>query len=103
VSGTLHRRPQLGLVLEKVRQPAKEYFHELLRGHRRAIRMPEAGYHHVLYRAGFAVSEPHLYPLVGAVAAQVLVSDRAAGQVPLVLSLARAFPAGSPSHSGSLK
>ena len=58
----VRRTPQLRkffFVMEKVGQLAKKHFHELLRGHRRAVGMPERGRHHVLDVAFLAVGEFH--------------------------------------------
>lgn len=44
-------------VVEELREFAEEKFHELLGGHGSAVRMPEAGDHHVLDVTGFAVSQ----------------------------------------------
>jgi len=49
------RRTQLGFVFEELRQLAEQHLHELPRGHRCAIRVPEARHHHVLDGASFAV------------------------------------------------
>src|ERR1039457_3337409 len=53
-------RAELFLILEKLRQLAKDRLHELLRRHRRTVRMPEAGCDHVLNCPLFAVSKLYL-------------------------------------------
>ena len=57
---------QFGFVLEKLGQLAEEHFHELLRGHGRAVGMPEGRHHHVLDGARLAVGEFDLDFLAGA-------------------------------------
>jgi hypothetical protein len=54
-------RAKLRLVIEEIRQLPEQHFHELLRGHRRAIGMPEARAHHVLDRARLAVAKCDFY------------------------------------------
>ena len=51
---------EFGFVFEELGQLAEEHFHELLRGHRRAVGVPEGRAHHVLDGAVFAVGEFHL-------------------------------------------
>ena len=46
---------QFLFVSEEVRQVPEKHFHELLRGHGRAVGMPETGAHHVLDGAFLAV------------------------------------------------
>jgi hypothetical protein len=45
--------------MEELGQPAKQQFEELLRGHRRAVGMPERRHHHVLDGALFPVGQFH--------------------------------------------
>ena len=50
---------QFGFVFEELGQLAEQHLHELLRGHRRAVGMPERRDHHVLDRARLAVGQLH--------------------------------------------
>ena len=67
--GSAPEGAEFGFVLEEIGQLAEEHFHELLRGHGRAVGMPEGGGHHVLDGAGFAVGEFDFDLLAGAVTA----------------------------------
>ena len=59
MSGRAPQCAQLVLVLEELRQLAKQHLHELLGGHGRAVRVPERGAHHVLNGTLFAVGQLH--------------------------------------------
>ena len=80
---------QFGFVVEEFREFAEQHFHELLRRHRRAVGMPEAGHHHVLDVAGFAVGEFDLCPLLLLADALQLAADFAR----FFRAFARAFAA----------
>ena len=96
---------QFGLVLEELRQLAEEHFHELLRGHRRAVGMPEGRRHHVLDGALLAVGELHLDLLRGARPGSGPGSGGSAvrADVGAGFGVFGSGSSGSPSHSGSLK
>ena len=101
---------QLGFVLEELRQLAEEHFHELLRGHRRAVGMPEGRAHHVLDGALLAVGELHLDLLRAQAASAGSALGRLWRTSARLRVLARTGDSasgsgsiGSPSHSGSLK
>jgi hypothetical protein len=57
------QRAELGLILEELRQLAEQHLHELLRAHRRPVRMPEGRHHHVLDGPLLAIGEPDLRSL----------------------------------------
>jgi hypothetical protein len=48
---------KLGLVLDELWQPAIQQFQKLLRAHRCAVWVPEAGHHHVLDGAFLAITQ----------------------------------------------
>ncbi len=122
VSGALHSARSSASSLKNSGSLPNSSFHELLRRHGRAVRMPERGAHHVLDGALFAVREFHFRLLLAH--ARTLPASLAR----LFRTLARTLPAhrawlrrdllaltgirpalrasgsiGSPSHSGSLK
>ena len=89
--------------MEEIGQFAEKEFHELLRGHGRAIGMPEGRHHHVLDGALFAVGEADFEFLAEWGGAGVGAGVGLMGAMGGMGLMGGEGLTGSPSHSGSAK